>query len=250
MDWHVDALPRGLPGPKAPSRRIAQRVHERPRDSYAQSELRHRGCPVRPRRTCLSNSGVGESATGARSDQPTPPKGAPHRHVRLRRGRLTGALRRVVDGGTGSTSLLRRRVDTHAIVEADPQHVGPTAHGTVLDVLLERAGAGIDTDVDRLTARGTNVMAEFFHERDPGSAPGLAVIDVTTCVLGAGCLDGNCYELMTASNCLALGGTYLGNTMTCAGANCPRACVSDLDGNGLVGFGDLTQILADLGACP
>ncbi len=50
---------------------------------------------------------------------------------------------------------------------------------------------------------------------------GLQVIDRDiVCLLGACCVDAMCLELMSQSNCLALGGTFFGVSSTCATSDC------------------------------
>lgn len=54
--------------------------------------------------------------------------------------------------------------------------------------------------------------------------------------------DGTCSDL-PPSSCTASGGTPQGPGSTCATANCPQPCPSDLDGDGSVGLSDVAAIL-------
>jgi hypothetical protein len=69
-------------------------------------------------------------------------------------------------------------------------------------------------------------------------------------LVGACCLpDGTC-AVLTAAECEALGGIYLGDGAACEAGGCPPLpCQGDCDGDGAVGFGDLLLILSAWGAC-
>ncbi|NNF43670.1 MAG: pentapeptide repeat-containing protein [Phycisphaerales bacterium] len=62
------------------------------------------------------------------------------------------------------------------------------------------------------------------------------------------CIDANC-AVTDQATCVALGGVYLVADPVC-GAACPPPCTSDVDGDGVVGFLDLLQIITDWGPCP
>lgn len=68
-------------------------------------------------------------------------------------------------------------------------------------------------------------------------------------VQGACCLDGNCIDLVTQSDCDAIGGTFTGTNSTCAetfnGGKVPSACEADCNENGVPDHQDIAQGVVD-----
>jgi hypothetical protein len=67
--------------------------------------------------------------------------------------------------------------------------------------------------------------------------------------VGACCLVGSCAALIE-TDCLAAGGTYLGDGTDCDDAECAAPCPGDSNGDGSVDVADLLVVLAAWGACP
>ena len=66
---------------------------------------------------------------------------------------------------------------------------------------------------------------------------------------GACCLGGTCM-IGTQSDCAAAGGTYGGDGVACADANCATTTPGDVDGDGAIDVNDLDSLHALLSICP
>lgn len=94
----------------------------------------------------------------------------------------------------------------------------------------------------------------FFAEATTGMPPALwqpcaTCIEAGCAPLGACCLpDGSCL-VIDALGCDDLGGAAQGAGTSCATVNCAPGDPADLDGDGIVGFLDLTILLASWGPC-
>jgi predicted outer membrane repeat protein len=64
---------------------------------------------------------------------------------------------------------------------------------------------------------------------------------------GACCVSSGCVA-NSNDDCMALGGTWLGEGGSCD--DCPASCMGDTDGNGVVNIEDLLNMLGSWGACP
>jgi hypothetical protein len=68
--------------------------------------------------------------------------------------------------------------------------------------------------------------------------------------VGACCINGACVPT-SLDGCFAAGGTYAGDSVSCADANCPPACLGDLVPDGVVDINDVLVILSEFGSvCP
>ena len=67
--------------------------------------------------------------------------------------------------------------------------------------------------------------------------------------LGACCHNGGCI-LSTFDDCFSAGGSFAGNGIGCADANCPTTCAGDVNGDNQVGIVDLLTIIDGWGFCP
>ena len=98
-------------------------------------------------------------------------------------------------------------------------------------------------------ARGVAVSGNEAYVADGTS--GLQVIDLLRCNIGACCVDGMCFDLMTEVNCLTMGGTYFGGGSTCdTSPACAPACPADITGDTNVNVTDLLLLLGAWGVCP
>jgi len=66
---------------------------------------------------------------------------------------------------------------------------------------------------------------------------------------GSCCVNGACVALVEA-DCIALGGAYQGDFMSCVETTCPPTCAGDITGDGVTNVTDLLALLAAWGACP
>ena len=69
----------------------------------------------------------------------------------------------------------------------------------------------------------------------PGVATGACCVNDTVCVP------------LPESNCIAGGGTYMGDFVACSSVDCAAACDGDCNGDGVVAVEDLLQLIADFG---
>jgi len=67
--------------------------------------------------------------------------------------------------------------------------------------------------------------------------------------LGACCYNGGCL-MSTFDDCFSAGGSFAGNGIGCADANCPTTCAGDVNGDNQVGIIDLLTIIDGWGFCP
>ena len=65
---------------------------------------------------------------------------------------------------------------------------------------------------------------------------------------GACCVGDACI-IATEAACIEAGGTYMGDGITCADADCPEPCPADINGDGKVNIDDIFEILAAWGPC-
>ena len=67
--------------------------------------------------------------------------------------------------------------------------------------------------------------------------------------MGACCHNGGCV-LSTFDDCFAANGSFAGNGISCADANCPTTCAGDVNGDNQIGIVDLLTIIDGWGFCP
>ena len=71
----------------------------------------------------------------------------------------------------------------------------------------------------------------------------------TNCAESTGgcCVSSGC-DVITETNCTNLGGSWLGDGITCD--NCPTSCIEDINADGEVNIKDLLVLISAWGACP
>ncbi len=121
----------------------------------------------------------------------------------------------VVASGGPYTGMPNTLIETEVCVDAD---------GCYDVTIFDSAGNGITPPGGyQIDFNGATVAA------GPGNfGASLTIPDVGGgCPTGACCLpDGNCLEAVTDSQCSAASGTYVGNDILCANANCPQPPVA------------------------
>ncbi|MCH2154305.1 MAG: FG-GAP repeat protein [Phycisphaerales bacterium] len=94
---------------------------------------------------------------------------------------------------------------------------------------------------------GTALIASI-NDDDHGTSSGSAYIYTSPTPAGTGacCVHTGC-DILTREQCVNLGGEYLDGTLC---DECDPLCLADINANGIVGVGDLLEVIDTWGPCP
>lgn len=137
------------------------------------------------------------------------------------------------DNNTGATGATLAQMNNFGAGLFDPPTVG-----TSEDVGFVTTAAGSFFQVDNPAGQTFNFAG------DPIANFGWAFRGTP---VGGCCVAGNC-QTLSADDCTAAGGSYLGAGVACSPTACSASCVGDVNGDGVIDLSDLTALLSGFGS--